>query len=313
MLFEYTRYDPHSSSSSQSRGSPEYSTCSEILTASWVQWLHRIPPNASNKNIYTSSSLVANVAISHRKMLKESSEDIAGYKQAEKTEWESIKNCLVKPTIALSEINKKDVVKLKMLYDKKFKNNGNFDKYKARCVYEYINNLHAGLQFDDLYANSLSDDSIKLIMAIAVANGENLHSFDVKNAFLQTVIAAGKVYYVQRPAGIDGPDDEVIMQMKNYIYGHPEANAAFKSLLDNILLEIGCTQLISDECVFKYIGSNGKRLLIGINVDDGLISCPDIYILHEFINKLKQKLPITVEENINNYVGYNIDYNRTYK
>ena len=78
-------------------------------------------------------------------MLKESSEDIAGYKQAEKTEWESIKNCLVKPTIALSEINKKDVVKLKMLYDKKFKNNGNFDKYKARCVYEYINNLHAGL------------------------------------------------------------------------------------------------------------------------------------------------------------------------
>ena len=85
LLFEYTRYDPHSSSSSQSRGSPEYSTCSEILTASWVQWLHRIPPNASNKNIHTSSSLVANVAISHRKMLKESSEDIAGYKQAEKT------------------------------------------------------------------------------------------------------------------------------------------------------------------------------------------------------------------------------------
>jgi len=247
-------------------------------------------------------------------MLKEPSEDIVGYKIAEKIEWESIHKCLIKPTIPISEIKQKEIVKLKMLYDKKFKNNGTFDKYKARCVYNYINILHGTvLQFDELYANSLSDDSIKLIMAIAVANGENLHSFDVKNAFLQTVIAAGKVYYVQRPAGIDGPDDEVIMQMKNYIYGHPEANAAFKSLLDNILLEIGCKQLISDDCVFKYIGSNGKRLLIGINVDDGLISCPDIYILHEFINKLKQHLPITVEENINNYVGYNIDYNRTDK
>ena len=84
---------------------------------------------------------------------------------------------------------------IKILFDKKYKNNGNFDKYKARCVYEFINNLHGtALQFDDLYANSLSDDSIKLIMAIAVANGEDLHSFDVKNAFLQTKIAEGKIY-----------------------------------------------------------------------------------------------------------------------
>ena len=69
---------------------------------------------------------------------------------------------------------------------------------------------------------------------------------------------------MQRPTGIEGPEDEIIMQMKNYIYGHPEPNAAFKSYLDAILLDIGCTQLISDDCVFKYIGSNGKRLIIGI-------------------------------------------------
>jgi len=279
-----------------------------------VHWIYEQPRNSTQTHHILPDILFANVAITYKNMLKEPNEDIQGYKDAEQLEWASIHKCLVKPKVPLSEINKKEIVKLKMLYDKKYKNDGIFDKYKARCVYNYINNLHMdNHHFDNLYANSLADDSIKLIMAISVANGEALHSFDVKTAFLQTFIPANKVYYVQRPSGIDGPDDENIMQMTNYIYGHPEANAAFKKLLDNTLLDIGCTQLISDDCVFKYTGSNGKRLLIGINVDDGLISCPDINILHEFIDKLQQKLPITVEYNVTNYVGYTINYNRTDK
>ena len=162
-----------------------------------------------------------------------------------------------------------------------------------------------GIHYDLTYAPVASWNSIRVLLALVAQHGWTTTQIDYVLAYPQAPVE--KELYMTVPKGfeIDGEDpNEYVLKLHRNIYGQKQAGRVWnKYLVDKLVNHVGFVQSEVDECVFY----KGKTMYI-LYTDDSILAGPDRNEIDSIIKDIKKaKLDITIEGDLQDFLGVNID------
>ena len=164
-----------------------------------------------------------------------------------------------------------EVVNVLWVLKKKY-NDGVFDKYKARAVFDGRDQKakNPGLE---TFSPACRSTTHKLIAAEACRLGHRQRTWDVEAAYLKGVFPSGSKPLLARPPPgyrtyINGV--AVIWVLNTPLYGEADAGRIwYKTFVAFLINERGFTQSRYDPCYFWKVLPDGSRMNCVIYVDDG--------------------------------------------
>ena len=163
-------------------------------------------------------------------------------------------------------------------------------KYKARLVAKGYSQKF-GIDYEEIYAHVARFDSIRILIAIAAQLDWNLHHLDVKSVFLNGVIKED--LYVMQPEGfVKKGKESHVLKLTKALYGLKQAPRVWNSKLNKTMEDLSCKKSKLDAALF-YKGSEEERVLVGIYVDDLIITGPRGEQICKFKEEMKKKFEMT--------------------
>ena len=195
----------------------------------------------------------------------------------------------------------------------KFRANGDFEKFKARCVAKgFLQRL--GYDFFSTFSPMATLTTVRAIIAIAVHKGLPIKHADVPQAFIKSTLDTD--VWMQLPPGISFIDKDKkvwkIVKLIRSLYGLRQAPALFHKELVRFMSQpaLRFKQLIADQCVYYHVNSDSKKwVIVASEVDDLVITGDDDVLIARFRSILESEYKVTDYEDINSFLGINIDYN----
>jgi len=186
-----------------------------------------------------------------------------------------------------------NVISAKWIFKYKKDADGNIIKRKARLVARGFKQQY-GIDYIDTFAPTLKKDSLRIITAISVQNGFKIHQIDITAAYLNADLSEN--IYMDAPQGHPG-FKKSFWKLKKALYGLKQSGKEWNSKLNNVLINIGFSRLLSEPCLYKKVNKNNKLIcIIGVYVDDIVLAGTS-----EEINKTKGKIKkIFVTKDIGN-------------
>lgn len=172
-----------------------------------------------------------------------------------------------------------NLVTMKWVFTIKTKEDGSFDRFKARLVARGFTQMY-GVDYTQTFAPTVRMDTFRMFMAIAAKEDLELLHFDIKNAFTESELA--EKIYLKAPFGIDIAEGLSLRALRS-IYGLKQAARDWHTLLKRKLLGWGFIQSLADPCLFTH-PSRGITLLV--YVDDIAASAKNMSELLWFWEKL---------------------------
>jgi hypothetical protein len=108
---------------------------------------------------------------------------------------------------------------------------------------------------------------------------------DVKSAFLNGDLS--ETVYVQQPPGFVVGNGDKVLKLKKALYGLKQAPRAWNVKLDHELVALGFVRSKLDHAVYRR-NSKNSFLLVGVYVDDLIISGPDVKDIKNFKSEMKK-------------------------
>lgn len=194
------------------------------------------------------------------------------------------------------------ILPTKMIFKKKKKSEGTFDKAKARLVVcgNWITSL-----FISLFAPTVNEKSMKIMFALAIIFGLVITGIDIKGAFLYPELK--KPVYVCLPTQLTGLP-HVYWKLHKTLYGLPESPQAFYEDVSKLLLKNGYSRTNADPCMF-YMRKNGHFIMFTVHVDDFACASSSPYMTNRLLQVLRTRYTITTDDSLESYLGINIHYN----
>uniref|UniRef100_A0A1B6C2D3 Integrase catalytic domain-containing protein n=2 Tax=Clastoptera arizonana TaxID=38151 RepID=A0A1B6C2D3_9HEMI len=171
--------------------------------------------------------------------------------------------------------------------------------YKARLVVRGCQQK-GELDFKDTFSPVVDGSTLRVLFAIAAKENLQIQTFDVKTAFLYGEIE--EEIYMKIPEGFE--EEGKICKLNKALYGLKQAPSKWNKKLTSFLKENGLMQLKTDQCIFK--NENGS-LYLAIHVDDGIIMAKELQEIQNLLKKLKENFEMTSNENLNSYLGMEIN------
>ena len=200
------------------------------------------------------------------------------------------------------------VITTKWVFNIKLNDQNLIEKYKARLVARGFNQKE-GIDYELTYSPTLNSDSIKLIIALAAKLKWNIHQLDIKAAYLNANL--DKVIYTTIPPG-DANYKKGFWRLNKALYGLKQSGRQWYETISSFLTQNGFDKLKSEPCIFKKYSKANLLCIIGLYVDDMLIT-GTIQEINDIVNKIKLKFKISKSGNINYILGIKIEfYNNSY-
>ena len=192
---------------------------------------------------------------------------------------------------------------LKWVFKIKRNADGSINKYKARLVAKGYVQRH-GIDYDEVFAPVARIETIRLVIAIAAANGWEIHHLDVKTAFLHGELK--EEVYVSQPEGfeIKGKEDKVYKLMKA-LYGLRQAPRAWNIKLNRILQEFGFTRCSKEPSVYRR-EEKSSTLMVCVYVDDLLVTGSSLQLIVEFKREMASKFDMSDLGRLTYYLGIEV-------
>eukprot|EP00253_Pinus_taeda_P006645 PITA_06645 len=159
------------------------------------------------------------------------------------------------------------LVRCKWIYKTKSAANGKITRQKARLVAKGFQQVH-GIDYDETFAPVAKMDSIRLTLAIAVAQWWEVHQMDVKNAFLHGDLF--EEIYMEQPHGFI-QDSSLVCILKKSLYDLKKAPRASYAKMDSFFLSQNFERCKSDPNVYM-LRTHDSLLILVLYVDDLLIT-----------------------------------------
>ena len=213
------------------------------------------------------------------------------------------------PDIPIKDIPKDKIIPSKIKYDIQFNPDDTLKKFKARLL------LRGDKWYDehkDNYAATVDMDIIKLLLAIAAEENLDLESVDIRSAFQTAPLRDYEKVYVRRPKGLTEKDMPAVVQLKSALNGLPQASARFRQHMDTILRSFGCVPTSQHPCVY-ILEHDGSKAYIPVFVDDIGMMSKDKKIFEYIKKQLSKHFTITVNADMNYYLGMHIIRDRKNK
>ena len=182
-------------------------------------------------------------------------------------------------------------------------------KYKARLNIDG-SRMQKGVHYDQSYAPVASWNSIRMLLTMTAVHGWHTKQLDYVAAFPQAPIE--RELYMKVPRGVEvegGNSEDHVLKLHKNTYGQKNAGRVWNQyLVKKLITEVGFRQSKVDECVFYH----GKVMYV-LYTDDSILAGPDPKEIDRLIAKMrKAKLDITIEGDLEDFLGVNIDRKRNH-
>jgi hypothetical protein len=133
-------------------------------------------------------------------------------------------------------------------------------------------------------------ETIRVLLALAAQGGWEVHHMDVKSAFSNGDLS--ETVYVQQCLGFVVGNGDKVLKLKKALYGLKQAPRAWNAKLDCELVALGFVRSKLDHVVCRR-NSGNFFLLVGVYVDDLIISRPDVKDINNFKSEMKKKFSMS--------------------
>lgn len=173
---------------------------------------------------------------------------------------------------------------LKWVFKVKKDARGEVTKFKARLVAKgYVQ--QPGVDFNEVFAPMARLESVRMLLALAAQAGWSVHYMDVKSAFLNGELTE-EVYVVQPPGFVVEGHEHQVLKLDKALYGLRQAPRAWNAKLDASLTSLGFRRCDFEHAVYAQ-GQRTHRLLVGVYVDDLIITGSDVVEIDRFKAEMK--------------------------
>lgn len=192
---------------------------------------------------------------------------------------------------------------LKWVYKLKKDPDGAIVKHKARLVTKgYVQ--RQGVDFDEVFAPVARMESVRLLVALAAEFKWKIHHMDVKSAFLNGDL--NEEVYVCQPPGFEVTgEDSKVYRLKKALYGLKQAPRACNSKLDATLSDLGFERCPSESGLYKK-QVDQKALIVGVYVDDLIITGGSDRAIEDFKKQMKSKFSMSDLGLLSYYLGIEV-------
>jgi hypothetical protein len=161
------------------------------------------------------------------------------------------------------------------------------------------------VDFDEAFAPVARLESVRLLLAHAANEGWVVHQMDVKSVFLNGELL--EEVYVQQPPGfvLKGHEGKVLRLVKA-LYGLRQAPRAWYAKLDGALLQLGFRRSSSEHAVY-FRGAGARRLVVGVYVDDLVITGADQEDIDAFKKEMKSMFQMSDLGLLHYYLGLEVN------
>ncbi len=192
----------------------------------------------------------------------------------------------------------------KWVYKIKTGADGSVQRYKARLVAQGFTQKY-GTDFDETFCPVVRQESLRLLIALSVQYGLNLHQVDVTTAFLNGTLE--EEVYMRQPVGfVSQGEEELVCKLKKSIYGLKQSPRCWNVALDTQVKSMGFIQSKNDPCIyFKNIG--GEMFYMGVFVDDIVLAGKTERDLKGVKTTLSRKFEIKDLGKLNYFLGVKVE------
>lgn len=192
---------------------------------------------------------------------------------------------------------------LKWVFKTKKDAAGTVVKHKARLVAKgYVQ--REGMDFDEVFAPVARLDSVRLLVAVAAQQHWLLHHLDVKSAFLNGDLQE-EVYVLQPPGFARDGEERKVYRLHMALYGLRQAPHAWNLKLDSTLRELGFSSSPSEHAVYAR-GQGRARLLLGVYVDDMIVTGADAEEIKRFNQEMMDRFSMSDLGLLHFYLGIEV-------
>ena len=187
--------------------------------------------------------------------------------------------------------NNMNIITVKWVFKKKKDASGNVCRYKARLVARGFSQVY-GVDYDATYAPVLKYKSLRLILILSTIYNNNIEQLDIKTAFLNATVKEN--IYIQPPEGVTTTTKQVL-KLNKALYGIKQAPREWNENINKYLLSIKFKRCIKESCIYIKLSNNNNRIIIGLFVDDILVSYnkQDIQEWKQYKQHMKQQYELS--------------------
>ena len=178
----------------------------------------------------------------------------------------------------------KNVLKSGLIFKVKEDGDGNFTKRKTRFVCKGYSEVY-GQDYFNIRSGVVDYSSARMLIALAAAEGAELWTYDVRNAFVSTEVPEGEHFYCEAPQDVNDnelfgdmftlPDgSKGILKCTKCLYGSKNSPRRFWQKLQRTLEKGGFAATVQDQCVLVCgrTRHGGGTLRVAMWVDDLLVT-----------------------------------------
>lgn len=173
------------------------------------------------------------------------------------------------------------IVSGKWIFLHKFKEDGSFDRYKARWVVRVFTQ-RAGVDYGETYCPVVKPATVRTVLHLAAQRGWPVHQLDVNNAFFHGVL--DEQVYACQPAGFTTNPD-LVCRLSKSLYGLKQAPRAWYMCLASFLGSMGFRLTRSDSSLFVLCQGKESVYLL-LYVDDIVLTASSNDILRHVIRTI---------------------------
>ena len=193
---------------------------------------------------------------------------------------------------------------LKWVFKVKKDPEGNIVKHKARLVAKGYAQRE-GVDFEEVFAPVARIETVRLIIALAAKSGWKVHHMDVKSAFLNGDLIE-EVYVQQPPGFVVENGSGKVLKLRKALYGLRQAPRAWNARLDKELLRLGFEKNPHEHAVYRRGDSSGNFLIVGVYVDDLVITGPRQESIDAFKRQMMESFSMSDLGLLTYYLGIQV-------
>ena len=176
----------------------------------------------------------------------------------------------------------KNLIKTKWVFKIKRDNNNQPERFKARLV-EKGYDQEIGIDYYETFAPVIKQQSLRLLLAIAINENLIIHHVDISTAFLNGLL--DEDVYIEIPEGLKHNYlKNEVFKLKKALYGLKQASRTWNRTLVKYLQELQFKQLKMDTCIFY-----NNSIIIAVYVDDIVIFGKMLNLITLFKSQLFKK------------------------
>lgn len=187
---------------------------------------------------------------------------------------------------------------------KKVDDEGNPIKFKARLVAKGFKQKE-GIDYYETFAPTATFAGLRILLTIAALNRWPVHSFDITSAYLHSEIDSHVYFSIPTGYMCEAKKKNKVLEALKALYGTKQGARCWWKHIDAIMVEMGFKSSQYDQSLYIYRRDH-DTCIIWLHSDDAGVMGSSEALLEEIHEKLKSKLLVKWETNLDQIVGVTV-------